>query len=333
MDTNTTEKTSKTSLTYNYDTKRFGLCEGYVLAYFKNLIKFFIAIRDEQNVEDHFRDEKVWVFHTTKRVAEKLEFLSYKQVRRAIDYFVEAGVLIREVSLHPKFGAKFSRFALGPEEFKIFLDQTGLENPFDQPVLTLSDFAADEDYLKANDLPFNHNSLESPEMPYRAHGNAPEGTGNAPEGTSTLLYYSKNYSSFIDRKKKEPPKKGPIAEFSDDPIISPYLKGVSDKLQAIWLSLGTIDSVKRELKDAICWLISHPSRQKKNYGAFFNNWLKKARDDGKFKRGTFQADKYHQEVINFAKVELGPNVDLSSDRAIKLLDQLQKDYDKFHKSK
>lgn len=54
-------------------------------------------------------------------------------------------------------------------------------------------------------------------------------------------------------------------------------KNITDEIMTIWSKANPNVNLKNELNRAASWLESNPSRQKKDYRRFLNNWFSNAR--------------------------------------------------------
>ena len=104
--------------------QKYGVIEAIVLEH----MIFWVQENEKNNRENVHIDGKWWTYSTTAKIAESFDYLSEKQVRRALESLEKAGGLIVKVYNQVKFD-RTRWFALGDD---VEACLTEWETPFDQ---------------------------------------------------------------------------------------------------------------------------------------------------------------------------------------------------------
>jgi len=125
-------------------------------------------------------------------------------------------------------------------------------------------------------------------------------TGDEPKGNSSSSSSSSNKNEESLRKdscsepEKTASKPSPKINYNFESF---EWENISEKDIELWKEAYPACDIEIELKKMASWLDSHPTKRKKNYKAFINNWLSRQQDSGGTKGGTVLSTDLDEEWI------------------------------------
>ena len=240
-------------MTYTFDVeeaKKFGVEEAILIQNFR-----FWILKNKAN-EKHFYDGRTWTYNTQKALAELFPFWTIKQIKRIIGSLIKQRVLI-----------------IGNYN-KIQYDRT-----------LWYAFENENEMLQKNNCPISNETMEDAQM---GQSIIPNGTMENPKwdnGKSQMGRPIPDINTDIntDNNKlcsnaknafKQNAKQKNVVVFNEE--TNEF--DVPSDLWDVWYEAYQLIDPQTEVDKAAAWVLSNPTRKKKDWARFLNNWLTKAHD-------------------------------------------------------